>query len=259
MKTYGICPLSLVCIYTKPTKKSEIVSQLLFGETFELIEEEEDWVKIRCSWDGCDGWIDNQQFEEIDLPLLEEIRTNAAYSFEVSQAAMGSTHYLSILMGSTLPLYDGINMRLKGERFTINGQAIHPSQTNPSPELIIKIARKYLYTPYLQGGRSPFGIDAAGLTQMVFKMMGIALPRRANKQALRGKLVDFITDIQPGDIAFFENIRGRITHVGVVLHDDQILHATGKVRIDKLDHYGIFNTSNNRYTHKLRVVKRILT
>lgn len=258
MKTYGICSLSTISIHSKPNKRSEIVSQLLFGETFELVEEDDSWVKISCLWDKFEGWISNKQFEEIDYKVVKKILANPAYSLEMSQPIVGKKYYLPVLMGSTLPLYDGINLKLLKERFTFSGQTIQPLSIEPSQELVIKIARKYLYAPFMYGGRSPFGIDGAGLTQIVYKMIGIKLPRLAKEQALKGKLVDFINEVQVGDIAFFENLRGQIIHAGIILSETEVIHASGRVRIDRIDHYGIYNMESKRYTYKLRIVKRML-
>jgi gamma-D-glutamyl-L-lysine dipeptidyl-peptidase len=258
MKTYGICPLSTISIYSKPNKRSEVVSQLLFGETFELIDEEENWVKISCVWDSFEGWIDDKQFDEIEEKVVRKMRLDPAYSLEVSQPIVGKQHYLPILMGSTLPLYDGINLRLGEERFTFSGQTIQPTHIPLSKDLAIKIARKYLYSPFVWGGRSPFGIDSSGLTQMVYKVMGISLPRLAREQVLKGELVDFISEAEIGDLAFFENLRGHIVHAGIIMPEGEVIHASGKVRIDKLDHFGIYNMETRRYTHKLRLVKRLL-
>ena len=258
MKIYGICPLSTISIHSKPNKRSEIVSQLLFGETFELIEEDDNWVRISCSWDKFEGWINNKQFEEIDYKAVKKILTDTAYSLEMSQPIVGKKFYLPILMGSTLPLYDGINLKLLKERFTFSGQTIQPKNIQPSQDLVIKIARKYLYAPFMWGGRSPFGIDGAGLTQMVYKMIGIKLPRLAKEQALKGELVDFINEVQTGDVAFFENLRGQIIHAGIILSETEVIHASGRVRIDRIDHYGVYDMQTKRYTHKLRLVKRML-
>ena len=233
-------------------------SQLLFGETYEVIDEQEEWTKILCTWDKCSGWISNSQFSEINEKDLEYIQKQPAYNLEIAQPANGRDHYLPILMGSTLPQFDGMNFRLKGMRYTFSGQAIQANQIQADSHLAMRIARKYLYAPFLWGGRSPFGIDASGLTQMVFKMMNIKLPRSAGMQARRGKLIHFISEAQQGDLAFFENEHNKIIHVGIVLPENEIIHAAGQVRIDKLDHYGIFNIKSNRYTHKLRVIKRLL-
>ena len=258
MSSYGICLLSSIPIRTKPANRSEMGSQLLFGETYEVMDEQEEWTKIQCTWDKYTGWINNSQLTEIEEEKLHLITEKPAYSFEIAQPANGRDHYLPILIGSTLPQFDGMNFRVKGKRYTFSGQAIQPNQLEPDVRLAIRIARKYLYAPFMWGGRSPFGIDSTGFVQMIFKMMGVKLPRTAGMQARRGKLVHFINEAQAGDLAFFENERGKIIHVGLILPENEIIHASGQVRIDRLDHYGIFNNKTNRYTYKLRVIKRLL-
>ena len=149
-------------------------------------------------------------------------------------------------------------MELGDLDFTFSGQVIEPGSSNITLSLLLKIARKYLNAPYLWGGRSPFGIDCSGFSQIVFKMLGVKLLRDASQQVSQGRIIDFVEQAQAGDLAFFENKKKRIAHVGIVFPDQKIIHAHGKVRIDNLDHFGIFNEENNKYTHRLRVVKRIL-
>ncbi|MGB0862607.1 MAG: NlpC/P60 family protein [Saprospiraceae bacterium] len=258
METFGICLLSTIPVRCKPAERSEMGSQLLFGETYQVIDEQENWVKIQCTWDKYTGWIRNNQLEEIEKNELEEMQEVLAFALETSQPAVGREFYIPILMGSTMPQFDGINFRVKGQRFTYSGQAIQPNNTKPSTQLAVRIARKYLYAPFFWGGRSPFGVDAAGLIQVVYKMMGVKMSRSAAMQAKRGKTIHFVDNAQEGDLAFFENERNKIIHVGMVLAESEIIHAAGRVRVDMLDHYGIFNTETNHYTHKLRLIKRIL-
>ena len=256
--TFGIAHLSVISVRARPSKRSELVSQLLFGEIFQVLEEEENWLKIQCIWDGQKGWVDQEHFLEITDKDVEKLKKEPAFALEITQAAMAKDYYLPLLIGSTLPNYDGINLKIKNKRYTYSGQAVLPHQLQPTAELAIRIARKFLYAPECLGGRTPFGIDAPGLSQIVFKMMNIQLPRTAAKQAQCGKVVDFVSEAQSGDVAFFESNRNITNHVGIILPDSQIIHVSGKVRIDRLDHFGIFNIENNRYTHKLRVVKRLL-
>lgn len=252
---YGICPLSQVPVRKQASDSSEMISQILFGETFEVIEEKRSWLKVRCFWDKYVGWIDRKQAVEVS----EEDYSNpkCAYSLELVQGVMAEKHYIPIVMGSNLPKYDGLKLKLNGKSMTFSGQVINPSETEVDRELIVRIARKYLYTPYQWGGRSPFGIDCSGLTQVVYKMVGIHLPRDAYQQVEIGEPLDFVNEAKPGDLAFFKKPNGRICHVGIVFPEQKILHASGQVRIDNLDHYGIFNQDTKKYSHKLAVVNRI--
>ena len=130
------------------------------------------------------------------------------------------------------------------------------SETNRNN--IIETAITYMNSPYLWGGKSPFGTDSAGYVQMVYKINGVSLPRNVQEQLEKGISLSFVEEAQPGDIAFFDDYRGQIKHVGLLLKNNQIIHASGTVRIDKFDHQGIYNEESDQYTHKLRVVKRIL-
>ena len=116
----------------------------------------------------------------------------------------------------------------------------------------------YLKAPYVWGGKSIFGLDCSGLVQQLYGLVGIQLPRDARQQVEHGQPVHFVVQARPGDLAFFDNAEGRIVHVGLVLEEGRILHAHGEVRIDPLDHNGIYNKDLGRYTHKLRIIRRLL-
>lgn len=256
---YGICDVSAAPVRLEPSDKSEMVSQLLFGETFQVLKKKDQWVRVKMSLDGYEGWMDEKQFIKIPQDYYDKILAEPPHiALDLVQSAVSNQRHIPILAGSDLPGFDGMNFRIQKEKFIYNGQAIDDNHNRNIERFMEKCSLKYLNAPYLWGGRSPFGIDCSGLTQVIFKMMGIKLPRDAYQQAELGETIDFAAQAREGDLAFFENNEGRITHVGIVLSDSRIIHASGRVRIDKLDQYGIHNKELKKYTHKLKSVKRLL-
>lgn len=256
--TFAVCPLSVVPVRSSASDKSEMVSQLLFGEAVEIIDKRGAWSKIRCLWDNYIGWVDFKQLKPLPAEEIRQYQSNFALSLELFQPAMANEHSLPLTIGATLPRFDGLKFHLNGSSYSFSGMAVHPEKLQQNSTILLKIARRYLFAPYLWGGRSPLGIDCSGFTQMVYKLIGIPIPRDASQQVEKGRLIDFIEQAQPGDLAFFSNKKGHVVHVGILMPDSQIIHASGQVRIDKIDHYGIFNEALQKYTHQLRVIKRIL-
>jgi hypothetical protein len=256
---FGICPLSVIPIRISPSHRSELISQMLFGEMAEILESKgNDWLRIICESDGFIGWVEKDQILPLSESTYLSYKNNFSYCLELMQPAVGPDSFVSITLAARLPEYDGLRFSLNKSKFSFNGQALPISKFNPTPEMIIKLARKYLNTPFLWGGRSPFGIDSSGLVQIVYQMVGIFLPRDPLEQVKMGSSIDFIELAQPGDIAFFENRFGRIVHSGIILPDNQLLHSLGHVKIDLMDHYGIFDLNKNHYLKSLRIIKRLL-
>src|SRR5690554_4192397 len=246
---YGICNLSIVPLRAEPSDLSEMVSQLLYGEHFKVLEKRKNWSFIRLAFDGYEGWLDNKQFVHIDQEEYIQLETKPLrLSSDVVDFVMFENHQLlSICLGSSISASDLLNHSFEGKSF---------SGDLPKNHLIVS-AVSYLNTPYLWGGKTPFGIDCSGFTQMVYKLNGKRLLRDASQQATQGEALSFIEESEAGDLAFFDNEEGKITHVGIIMEDNYIIHAHGKVRIDRLDHSGIFNVELRRHTHRLRVIKRI--
>lgn len=247
---YGICNLSLVPLRLEASDKSELISQLLYGDHFKILEKRKNWSKIRLSYDDYEGFVDNKQFLEVSEKEYQHLDSlNPKYSADLVEFVQDKKgQLLPILLGSSL---NGLQML--GHKY--EGNSI--SEIFPKTKLI-ETAIMYLNTAYLWGGKSPFGIDCSGLTQMVYKINGYELKRDASQQAAQGEVLSFIEESEPGDLAFFDNSEGEIIHVGIILKNNYIIHAHGCVRIDRLDQSGIYNTEQNRHTHRLRVIKKII-
>ena len=254
---YGICNLSMVPLRLEDNDASEMVSQLLFGEDFEILEKNKKWSKIRLSHDHYEGYIDNKQYLEIDQETyLKLSNSKHYYTTEIIDFITNDQGHLSMLpIGSRLPFFNNNQLHIGTNNFSYDGN-ICSGQFKKNE--IINIAFQFLNTPYLWGGRTPFGIDCSGFTQLVYKLCGYSLLRDAKDQATQGEVLSFIEESEPGDLAFFDNEEGTITHVGIIMNDYNIIHAHGKVRIDSLDHSGIYNKDSNTHTHQLRVIKKII-
>ncbi|MCG2419117.1 C40 family peptidase [Aequorivita sp. F47161] len=247
---YGICNLSIVPLRAEASDASEMVTQVLYGEHFKILETRKKWSRIRLAFDAYEGWIDNKQFLNIteeDYSNFEEIPSKLSSDL-VDFVTVSENQLFSICVGSSVSASEYLNHQFEG-RFV---------SAMLSKEHLIETALLYLNTPYLWGGKSPFGIDCSGFTQMVYKLNGYKLKRDASEQATQGEALSFIEESEPGDLAFFDNEEGKITHVGIIMSDNYIIHAHGKVRIDRLDHSGIFSYEMRQHTHKLRVIKRII-
>lgn len=247
---FGYCKVSLAPLRAENSDRSEMISQLLFGEFIEILEVRENWSFIKCIYDDYEAWVDNKQYN-----LVKNMEATNFLSFHIFHACQKGADSFSLVLGSRLPNFDGINFKIDRTKYIYNGKALDAS-TNPLSNLK-KVALKYLNAPYLWGGRSPFGIDCSGYTQMVYSFFNQKLPRDAYMQASLGETINFSGEARLGDLAFFGK-EERITHVGICLGNHEIIHASGKVRIDSLDHIGIFNKEEKKYTHFLKTIKRIL-
>lgn len=254
---FAICNVSICSMRSKPYHESEIVNQLIFGELAQIIDRKgKHWYKIQCEWDDYIGWIDAKQIHRISQEDYDKFKSNQAYALELLQGVMGKEASIPVCIGSTLPRFDGISCRMPTGKMTYSGQAIFADSLEIDEYRLIKLGMKYIHAPYLWGGRSPFGIDGSGLIQMIYKLAGIRIPRDAAMQLHLGDIVDFPSDAQAADLAFFEDTKGNICHVGMITEEKRILHAYGKVRVDYFDHHGIYNEELGKYTHKLRIIKR---
>ena len=256
----AICMHSVIPMRSQANHSGEMISQILFGELMEIVDRKgKQWYKVRCETDNNFGWVAARQIQMITNEEFNVFKIDFSFALDLLNSVRAKKRHFPIPIGSRLPGFDGMRFRLYGEEFHYSGQAVHSDALKKNPHrLLPKIAQKFLNAPEMKGGRSPLGIDSPGLVQMVFSFLNFQIPRYPDLQVETGETVDFVEQIQPGDIAFFENQKGRIHHCGIALPDQKIIHASGIVKIDKIDHFGIYDEAISKYTHKLRIIKRLL-
>ena len=307
--SYGVCILSVVPLRCEASERSEMVSQLLFGDSYEVLETEGNWLKIKTSDCGYEGFLNQKYHHELTDTQYQDLQHQPQFlvsDFMTLLCEEKSQTLFPVFIGTSFPqpneeghfkLGDAVftlpsvsSVSVTNSQFTIHnsnpfqlegvaeGQGddakiVHnsktvncqlspstshlpPSTSNLTP--MLGFALRFLRAPYLWGDRTPAGIDCSGFTQLVYKSIGVLIPRDASQQVELGSALDFASEAQTGDLAFFQNEEGRIVHVGMVCAPGKIIHASGQVRIDKLDDTGIFNPDKGQYTHQLRIIKRLL-
>ncbi len=247
---YGICKLSIVPVRNQLADASEMVTQILYGEYFKILEERGKWSRIRVAFDSYEGWVNNNQISKIEEEVYQDLNSYLRiYSGDLIEFISEKDGDLS-----AIPLGSVLNHASKNQ-YDFEGNTITGIKEKAN---LVNSAMLYLNTPYLWGGKTPFGIDSSGLVQMVYMLNGYSLLRDAAQQAKQGEALSFIEECEPGDLAFFDDAEGNIIHVGIMMSDNYIIHADGKVRIDRIDHSGIFNVDLKKHTYKLRVIKKII-
>lgn len=241
---YAVCRVPVAPVRMEPDHRSEMISQLLFGECCIVTASEKDnWIKIQNKSDGYAGWCSQSQFEEVDAAYYSSDNVRLAGGWINEIVYNGQS--MQVPFGSQIKDVDAKNI-------------LEPANAKQDADTLRETAFKFLNTSYLWGGRSVFGIDCSGFTQSVFKFINIHLKRDAREQASQGELVGFLQEARCGDLAFFDNAEGQIIHLGILLGNHEIIHAAGKVRIDKIDNEGIVNAATGQRTQRLRIIKRLL-
>ncbi|WP_116124254.1 NlpC/P60 family protein [Lewinella sp. IMCC34183] len=256
--TYATGKYTAAPLLAKPRPRAPLVSQLLFGEPVRILAVTPPYCRVEMADDGTEGYILADQLAPVDTATFRAQVERPAFALELFCPVFTDTYGLPVTFGARLPHYDGLQLRHGTQRFRYSGQALLTAQQVPEPDLLLRLARKWLYVPEFRGGRTPTGVGAGELIQLVARLANLRLPREPAAMCQQGRGVDFVLQCQEADLAFFQDDRGRIVHVGLILSGGQVLHVCGRVRIDPLDHFGIFDRERGRYSHRLRIVRRLL-
>lgn len=235
----GICVVTVAPVRAENSDRAEIVTEILFGESADILEVNKNWTKIKMHYDGYEGWMDTKQIKHVTDEYLAS-----------RKITLITEDFASIMTN------DGRTLLSMGSE--VEYPAVASRRSHDLRESIALTAKEFLNVPYLWGGKSFFAVDCSGFVQLVYKIHNVKMPRDTYQQAEVGDVLSFVEESQPGDLAYFENSEGKIIHVGIMLENQKIIHASGKVRIDTLDSTGIFNKEMNKHTHKLRVIKSVL-
>lgn len=254
----AFCRVPVASIRKEPRHEQELVSQLLFGEAVELLDREGEWLLVRCLYDQYKGWCMRNQLQPVPeaLALQQPVYLVGEWAQEVG---CGGHSTMRVPYGSVLPGLQAGVLQWNDLQFHYNGTVLAQGAVPYTPAAIRAAAEPFLNTAYLWGGRSVFGVDCSGLVQILFRLLGIVLPRDAADQSRCGEPVGFLQETRCGDLAFFDDADGKIVHVGLLLGPAEILHASGQVRIDRIDHQGILHSQTGERTHRLRLIRRCAT
>ncbi|MCE2682092.1 MAG: NlpC/P60 family protein [Flavobacteriia bacterium] len=245
------CLVSVSPVRSEERDSSEIVTQLLFGEIVTVEEITSPWCKIVTYSDHYPGFVDVKHLRFLSQKEVNRWMDGIGFQTALLQKTQTPWGDQLTYRGSYMPIGQLDEFQIGNDSFQVKERIDNTHFTSPS-----HAASFYLNTPYLWGGKSPFGIDCSGLTQMIFRFFDINLPRDASQQVECGSYVDF-DDRAENDLAFFANKDGKVTHVGVLCNDGSIIHAAGCVRKDILTAEGIVHCETQSITHKLSEIRRM--
>ena len=258
----GLSLHSIVPVRTEAREGSEQSTQMLFAETCTILEEKPRWNRIKLDLDGQEGWVDAKMIcpmtEEEYKGHQEAMQSAAFVAFPMTYAVSGNNgQTIPLTAGTRLPKFkDGV-FELLGVKFRIDASMVRTAPAAMNLQTLLETTRFFLNTPYLWGGKNALGMDCSGFTQVIMGLFGKALLRNASEQATQGAPVQDLQHAQAGDLVFFDHEDGKISHVGIVIDPERVIHCSGRVKVEKLDSNGIFSVETGAYTHHLVQIRRV--
>ena len=256
----GVILLSVVPVRAEAKESAEMLTQLLFAETVEVLEQQPRWLRVRNETDGQEGWVDAKMIRimtDKEAAKYAKAKKSARITTLMAFAAFGNLQIMLLTPGTLLPDYRNGSFKILDTTYTIHEQFVSAKPLKMTAKNVHEQSLIFLNAPYLWGGKNAFGIDCSGFTQVVHSLFGHQLLRNASEQATQGVEVPSLADAKPGDLAFFDHEDGKICHVGLIWDKGFIIHCSGRVKIEKLDEKGIYSDEQGTYTHHLVQIRRI--
>ena len=257
----GIVLHSVVPVRSEANEGSEQLTQLLFAETVDILEEKQRWIRIKNDADGQIGWVDFKMLTKLsdsESELVAKADKSARVMMPMAYAVSENNgQTIPLTAGTCLPNYKDGRFEVLGVGFRIDPSMVADKSLEMTTEKIMEVVRFFLNVPYLWGGKSALGMDCSGFTQIIHSLFGHQLLRNASEQVTQGMPVKSLKNAQTGDLAFFDHEDGKISHVGLILDSERIIHCSGRVKVEKLDEIGIFSIEQGgTYTHHLVSIRR---
>ena len=257
----GIVLHSVVPVRSEANEGGEQLTQLLFAETVDILEEKPRWIRIKNDADGQIGWVDFKMLTKLsdsERELVAKADKSARVMMPMAYAVSENNgQTIPLTAGTCLPNYKDGRFEVLGVGFRIDPSMVADKSLEMTTEKIMEVVRFFLNVPYLWGGKNALGMDCSGFTQIIHSLFGHQLLRNASEQVTQGMPVKSLKNAQTGDLAFFDHEDGKISHVGLILDSERIIHCSGRVKVEKLDEIGIFSIEQGgTYTHHLVSIRR---
>ena len=252
---YAICTVPAAPVRKEPGHRFEMTNQLLFGETMKVLETKDEWIRIQSTYDDYEGWLTNHLISHVEESIA--LKPLKYVSISALNLVTGPYGQMNVTIGSHLTGYIPETRELWHPDLEYWG-SVKDINGHYDGNSVLRYAMEWRNAPYMWGGKTILGVDCSGYVQTVFKLFGIRLYRDAFQQAEQGKLIPDLSKANESDLAFFSSESGKIIHVGILLDKEKIIHASGKVRVDKIDKEGIVNSDTGKRTHRLHSIKRVI-